>query len=204
MPIAAAQTLAPALPRTPLRDRARLGARRLAARAAVRRRRGGRSRRSIARRLSARTTPRILIFFVVSAATERRVRFVMYYKYFRLPLLRTIFARCGVIPIASRAECPATYRAAFEAMRRAHDAGEPICLFPEGTVNARALGPIKGGIVKLARQTGASVTPVRISYRPGSGLRRRRARAVVGAPIAGGEVSIESLGAALSGGAAPR
>ena len=69
---------------------------------------------------------------VLSASIKRPMRFVMYYKIFRLPLLRFLFQQAKAIPIASARENETIMREAFDKVDEELANGNVVCIFPEG------------------------------------------------------------------------
>src|ERR1051326_8381914 len=71
---------------------------------------------------------------VITAASPRPIRFVMHHRIFETPLLSFIFREYRVIPIAGAKEDAVVMEKAFEEVARALDAGELVCIFPEGSI----------------------------------------------------------------------
>ena len=70
------------------------------------------------------------------ASVRRPMRFVMYYKIFQLPLLRFLFQHAKAIPIASAKEDEQLMNEAFEKVDAELEAGNIVCIFPEGGITS--------------------------------------------------------------------
>ncbi|MCF5724271.1 MFS transporter, partial [Pseudomonas syringae] len=73
---------------------------------------------------------------LIGGAVRRPIRFVMYYKIYRLPVLNFIFRTAGAIPIAGRNEDIQIYEKAFTRIAQYLKEGELVCIFPEGKLTA--------------------------------------------------------------------
>ncbi|MDN5398837.1 MAG: MFS transporter, partial [Pseudomonas sp.] len=73
---------------------------------------------------------------LIGGAVRRPIRFVMYYKIYRLPVLNFIFRTAGAIPIAGRHEDIQIYEQAFARIAQYLKDGELVCIFPEGKLTA--------------------------------------------------------------------
>jgi 1-acyl-sn-glycerol-3-phosphate acyltransferase len=98
---------------------------------------------------------------VIAGCIRRPVRFVMYYKIFQIPLLSFIFRTAGAIPIASRKEDPAMLERAFERISESLDAGQLICIFPEGRISSDgAMSEFRPGIERIVQSNPVPVFPI--------------------------------------------
>ncbi len=147
---------------------------------------------------------------LIAGAVRRPVRFVMYYRIFRIPLLNFIFRTAGAVPIAARHEDEATYTRAFERIGAYLDAGEVVCIFPEGklTTDGR-INEFKTGVERILEANPVPVVPMALrglwgsffSRYPHKGLFRRvwsRVELVAGSPIPASEASRLRLQAQVS------
>jgi 1-acyl-sn-glycerol-3-phosphate acyltransferase len=106
---------------------------------------------------------------LLMAASPRPIYFIMDHKIFALPLLGWFFRLAGAIPIAPQREDPATYEAAFARARRVLDAGDLLCIFPEGALTKDGeLGEFKGGVMKLLETHPVPVVPLALQNLWGS------------------------------------
>jgi 1-acyl-sn-glycerol-3-phosphate acyltransferase len=87
---------------------------------------------------------------LLMAASPRPIYFVMDHRIFKMPVLGWLFRLAKAIPIASRAEDPVAYEAAFEAAAKVLRDGDLLAIFPEGGITQDGtLQPFKGGIMKI-------------------------------------------------------
>ena len=87
---------------------------------------------------------------LLMAASPRPIYFVMDHRIFKMPVLGWFFRLVKAIPIASRAENPVMYEAAFEAAAKVLRDGDLLAIFPEGGITKDGeLQPFKGGIMKI-------------------------------------------------------
>ncbi|MBY4599295.1 MFS transporter [bacterium BD-1] len=146
---------------------------------------------------------------VISAAVPRPIRFVMYYKIFRIPGMNWVFRAHRAIPIAGAKEDPAVMEAAFAEVQAALEAGELVCIFPEGALTKDGrIAPFKGGIERILAANPVPVVPMALTglwdsmwskrdSRLGRLRAPRRLRAHVGLiadpPVPGTEATAASL-----------
>jgi 1-acyl-sn-glycerol-3-phosphate acyltransferase len=71
-------------------------------------------------------------WLILAGCIPRPAVFVMYYKFYEIPILNWLFKAARCIPIAGRGENPQMYEHAFAEMSRHLQAGELVCIFPEG------------------------------------------------------------------------
>jgi len=102
-------------------------------------------------------------YLVQYALFPHRLTFLMSEIFYDLPILRYYFRAMGARPIRDRTEGRPSV-AAIRASLAALEAGEAICVFPEGILSSDGKMAEKGqrGIALLARKTGASVLPLGI------------------------------------------
>ena len=146
---------------------------------------------------------------ILGGNIRRPVRFVMYHKIFRIPVLNFIFRTARAIPIAPAREDEALMHKAFAEIEAALAAGDIVGIFPEGGLTPD--GDIQGfrsGIERIIERSPVPVVPMALSglwegmwSRRDSRLRRmrlpRRLRARIGmsaAPaVPAAQVRAESL-----------
>ncbi len=98
---------------------------------------------------------------VIAGCIRRPVRFVMDYRIFRIPLLNFVFRTAGTIPIASVKEDPAMLERAYERIDEYLQAGEVVCIFPEGRItDSGDLYPFKKGIMRILEKNPVPVIPM--------------------------------------------
>jgi len=145
---------------------------------------------------------------LVGGSSRRPMRFVMYHKIYKLPIMHFIFKTARAIPIAGRREDEAMYNRAFESMHEAIRNGELLCIFPEGQITHDGeMNDFRPGIMQLIEKTPAPVIPVALRGLWGSLFSRKGGRAllkmpkrlfariglVVGEPIPADQVTLEGL-----------
>ncbi|MEG5265629.1 MFS transporter [Pseudomonas sp. JDS28PS106] len=119
---------------------------------------------------------------LIAGAVRRPIRFVMYYKIYRLPVLNFVFRTAGTIPIAGRDEDPEVYDRSFQRIAEYLADGELVCIFPEGklTLDGEISG-FKRGMTRILEETSVPVIPLALqglwgsffSRDPNKGLFRR-------------------------------
>jgi len=150
---------------------------------------------------------------IVGGCVRRPIRFVMYYKIFRIPVLSFIFRTAKAIPIAGHKEDPALLERAFEAIDAALQEGHVVCVFPEGGLTSDgSMAPFRPGVERMLARRPVPVVPCALRGLWGSVFSRRdsllgRARLprrfrahielVVGAPVASADASAARLEAAV-------
>ncbi|MBD8524936.1 MFS transporter [Pseudomarimonas arenosa] len=101
---------------------------------------------------------------VLGGAVPRPVRFVMYYKIHRLPILGWIFRTAKTIPIAGSKEDPELMQRAFEAVEQALKNGEIVGIFPEGGLTRDGeMAPFRPGVERILAKTPVPVVPLAIT-----------------------------------------
>jgi 1-acyl-sn-glycerol-3-phosphate acyltransferase len=116
---------------------------------------------------------------LLMAASPRPIRFIMDHQIFAMPVLGWFFRLAGAIPIASQRDNPEIYARAFERAREVLDAGDLLCIFPEGGITRDgALGEFKGGVMKLLERNPVPVIPLALQNLWGSFFSRVDGRAM--------------------------
>ena len=134
---------------------------------------------------------------LIGGAVRRPIRFVMYYKIYRLPLLNFVFRTAGAIPIAGRGESIRIYEEAFVRIQRYLADGELVCIFPEGKLTTTGeIDEFRSGITTILAHSDIPVIPMALqglwgsffSRDPNKGILRRlwsRVTVVAGEPLSG-------------------
>ena len=145
---------------------------------------------------------------IIASCCRRPVRFVMDKGIFGIPVLNYIFRTGKTIPITSRAKDPETYEKAFVRIAEELDAGEVVCIFPEGKLTRDGeLAEFKNGIDKILARNPVPVIPSALSglwgsffsHKGGVALKKRpsrfysRIRYTVGEPMAPDAASASTL-----------
>ena len=106
---------------------------------------------------------------LLMAASPRPIRFIMDHQIFGIPVLGTMFKLAKAIPIAPQKVDAAIYENAFDEARRVLDAGDLLCIFPEGALTRDGtLQPFKGGIMKILETHPVPVVPLALTNLWGS------------------------------------
>jgi 1-acyl-sn-glycerol-3-phosphate acyltransferase len=148
-------------------------------------------------------------WLIVASASKRPPRFVMYHGFLKLPLIGWIFRDAKVIPIAPAKEDAEAMEAAFDRIAEELEAGEVVCIFPEGSItHTGEMNAFRPGVEKILRRTPVPVVPMALkgmwgsffSRKGGAAMRRpfrrfwSRIELVIGTPLSPSEVTAEGLG----------
>jgi 1-acyl-sn-glycerol-3-phosphate acyltransferase len=121
--------------------------------------------------------------FLVGAAVRRPIRFVMYYKIYRLPFLHWLFRWGRAIPIAGRKEDEALMERAFAEVKQALAEGELVGIFPEGMITySGEMNPFKPGVERILEETPVKVIPMALRGLWGSWFSRSDGAAMAKVP----------------------
>lgn len=120
---------------------------------------------------------------IIAAISDRPIRFVMYHKIYKLPVIHYLFKTMGAIPIASAKEDAGLLKVAYEQIANALEKGELVCIFPEGGLTPNGeIQPFKGGISKILQRTPVPVVPMALRGLWGTWFSRKAGRAMKGIP----------------------
>ncbi|TXK61052.1 MFS transporter [Alkalisalibacterium limincola] len=152
---------------------------------------------------------------IVMGCVKRPVRFVMYHRIFKIPVMSWIFRTARCIPIAPAKEDPELMERAFAEIEAALANGELIGLFPEGALTRDGeIAAFRSGIERIIAARPVPVVPMALRgmwesmwSRRGSGVgrmrlpRRFRARVelVADEPMSPSEVTAATLEARVRG-----
>jgi len=152
-------------------------------------------------------------WLILASASRRPARFVMYYKFMHIPVLRFLFRDAKVIPIASARESEEIMNSAFDAIARELEAGEVVCIFPEGALTPDGnLQPFRRGVERILERTPVTVVPMALSGMWGSFFSRKDGKALrrpfrrfysrvslhIGVPLAASDVTASKLAEAVA------
>jgi 1-acyl-sn-glycerol-3-phosphate acyltransferase len=120
---------------------------------------------------------------LIIGACRRPVRFVIYEPIYRIFLLHFIFRAARAIPIASQRTNPVGLKVAFDEISKALEAGEVVCIFPEGqlTQNGQVDG-FKPGIERIIRRNPVPVVPLALKGLWGSFFSHKNGHAMTRLP----------------------
>jgi len=111
---------------------------------------------------------------LIAGAIRRPVRFVIYYKIFKIPILNFVFRSVKAIPIAGAREDITMLRKAYADISEALRNGDLICLFPEGEITKDGeIQTFKPGIKKMLKRDAVPVIPMALSGLWGSLFSRK-------------------------------
>jgi 1-acyl-sn-glycerol-3-phosphate acyltransferase len=98
--------------------------------------------------------------FLLIAAIDRPVRFMIAKEEYEKPLLKWMFKAAGCIPVDRTGRVEKAFRSAL----RAINSGELVALFPQGGIHSAETPRerIKPGIIRLSQLTKCQILPVRI------------------------------------------
>ena len=145
---------------------------------------------------------------LLTGCIRRRMRFVMYYRIFQMPLLRFFFEHMRAIPIAGKMEDEQLMEEAFERVDEELAAGNVVCIFPEGGITRDGeIQRFRPGIERIIATRPVPVVPVSLgklwgswfSRNKGGGLRKipgrlfQRVTVRVGKPLPAREVTAARL-----------
>jgi 1-acyl-sn-glycerol-3-phosphate acyltransferase len=114
--------------------------------------------------------------FVAAALSHRPPRFIMHHTFFKMPVVGWLFRDLDIIPIAPRSEDEGIMQEAFDEVARTLEAGELVCIFPEGLVTFDGkLNAFRPGIEKIVTRTPVPVIPMALTGLWGSFFSRDHA-----------------------------
>jgi 1-acyl-sn-glycerol-3-phosphate acyltransferase len=147
---------------------------------------------------------------VISAGCRRPIRWVMYHRIFKVPLLNFFFRTSKAIPIAPANEDPVMLKKAYDSIRRELADGQLVGIFPEGKLTSDGeMNEFRGGIRKILQDTPVPVIPMALSGLWESVFARNRAklrhltklfpriRLAIGDPMAPAAASPQALRASV-------
>ena len=110
---------------------------------------------------------------ILGGSIRRPMRFVMWYRIFEIPLLNFFFRHAGAIPIASAREDAEMMERAFELVDAELDAGNIVCIFPEGGITRDGeVQRFRPGIERIIARRPVPVVPVALGRLWGSWFSR--------------------------------
>ena len=101
---------------------------------------------------------------LLGGAIRRPVRFVMFKPIYDMPVLNYIFRTGKTIPIDAKSRNPEIYQQAFVRIREELEAGEVVCIFPEGKLTQDGeVDAFRAGIEKIIGDIPVPVIPMALS-----------------------------------------
>jgi 1-acyl-sn-glycerol-3-phosphate acyltransferase len=120
---------------------------------------------------------------IILALGPRPIRFVMYYWFYDLPVVKYMFRGLRSIPIASKKESPEVLQAAKDSIAEALDNGHLVCIFPEGGITRNGeIQRFQPGIDEILRRNPVPVVPLALRGMWGTWFSRHKGRALKGVP----------------------
>jgi 1-acyl-sn-glycerol-3-phosphate acyltransferase len=111
---------------------------------------------------------------ILGGMVRRPIRFVMYHRIFRIPVLSFIFRTARAIPIAPAKEDPELMEKAFDDIDAALAAGDVVGIFPEGEITRDgAINPFRPGVERILERRPVPVIPIALRGLWGSVFSRR-------------------------------
>ncbi len=98
---------------------------------------------------------------IIGGSCPVPIRFVMYHKIFRIPVLSFIFRTARAIPVASKKEDPAMLDNAMDRVAEELANGQIVCIFPEGALTPDGqIHDFKPGIEWIIERSPVPVYPM--------------------------------------------
>ena len=122
---------------------------------------------------------------LVLAVLPRPARFLMYYAFYELPLVKYLFKGLNSIPIGTKKDNPETIDRAFDTISHALENGELVVIFPEGAITRTGeIVKFQPGIEQIIKRNPVPVIPIAIRGMWGTWLSRHKGSAMTGFPNA--------------------
>ncbi len=100
-------------------------------------------------------------WLIISALVRRPIRFVMYYKFFNIPILNYLMRQAKVIPIAGAKEDAKILAEAYESISSELRNGEIVCIFPEGKITRDGeMAVFRSGVERILERDPVPVIPM--------------------------------------------
>jgi 1-acyl-sn-glycerol-3-phosphate acyltransferase len=150
---------------------------------------------------------------VINGIVPRPIRFVMTKAFMNIPVLKVLMKQAHVIPIAGSKEDKALLDRAFDKVAAELEAGELVCIFPEGHLTQDGhIDEFRKGVERIITRTPVPVVPMALQGLWGSvfsryGVKDHAPRKVrwlrpvglaLGVPVPAAEVTAEKLQAIVS------
>ena len=98
---------------------------------------------------------------LLAGAVRRPIRFIMFKPIFDIPVLNFVFRTGRAIPIISQHVDADAYETAFRDIREGLEAGDLLCIFPEGKLTTDGeMNEFKSGISRILAETPVPVIPM--------------------------------------------
>ncbi|MCP4695076.1 MAG: MFS transporter, partial [Desulfobacterales bacterium] len=98
---------------------------------------------------------------IIAGSCRRPIRFIAHAPYYRNIFLHPLLRAVKAIPIESGRKNPAALQESLDQIAGALEAGDLVCIFPEGKLTRTGnLNPFRPGVEKIIRRTPAPVIPL--------------------------------------------
>ena len=98
---------------------------------------------------------------LLAGAVRRPIRFIMFKPIYDIPVLNFVFRVGGAIPIQSEKEDKDAYDNAFKEIQDALNAGDLLCIFPEGALTRDGdIAQFRRGVERIVQETPVPVVPM--------------------------------------------
>jgi len=120
---------------------------------------------------------------LVLAVLPRPARFIMWYGFYELPVVKWIFKGLNSIPIGNRNQRPELIDEAFDTVAQALENGELVVIFPEGGITRDGeMKAFQTGVDKILKRTPVPVIPLALRGMWGTWMSRHKGSAMKGLP----------------------
>lgn len=120
---------------------------------------------------------------ILLAVTPRPARFIMWYGFYELPIVKWVFKGVNAIPIGNRKERPELVEQALDEVAGALENGELVVIFPEGSITRSGeINRFQPGIDQILKRTPVPVVPLAIRGMWGTWWSRHKGGAMKGWP----------------------
>lgn len=101
---------------------------------------------------------------IIAGAIRRPIRFIMDSRIYQTTGLHWFFKTAQTIPICPQHQDPEIYDAAFKQIKQQLDAGELVCIFPEGKLTKDGqINPFRHGIEQIITTSPVKVIPMALN-----------------------------------------
>ena len=120
---------------------------------------------------------------ILLALSPRPARFVMYYSFYELPIIKWVFKSLRSIPIATKRERPELLEQAMDTIAQSLDDGHLVFIFPEGGITKNGeIAKFQPGMEQILKRNPVPVVPVALRGMWGTWFSRHKGRAMKGFP----------------------
>lgn len=120
---------------------------------------------------------------LLAGAVRRPIRFIMFKPIYDLPVLNFIFRTGRTIPIISQHVDKEAYERAFDEISAGLEAGDLLCIFPEGKLTETgAVNEFKTGVERILERNPVPVVPMALKGLWGSFFSHKHGQAMLSWP----------------------